>query len=293
MQSAVLDRAAASDTDSRGSCLISMRLALAAGLGGCLMVGLVGCGGATSETAGLTPVLRPACLSPGARPVRDPAAAADPGLVQHLAILRRAQRASDLPVRLKRRLFSSLNLAFNLDRVAMRGIRNLGRAPSGVSFYLVPATVRVPGFACNPPHGPLKPALRQRLHELSEQALLRTQSFGLALAPVPPPGETSGAIYSAGALYADVSANRLIAIFNQPTNRSATLAGVVPDGVSAVRITYARVVRTVRIAAGTNFWATLMPTLVPGYVAEPYRFVWFGSNGQVRGRFDGISETPY
>jgi hypothetical protein len=50
-----------------------------------------------------------------------------------------------------------------------------------------------------------------------------------------------------------------------------TLAGVVPDGVSAVRITYASAV-TVPIAAGTNFWATVMPTLLPGLYAEPYRF---------------------
>jgi hypothetical protein len=272
---------------------MSTRVALAAWLGGCLMVGLVGCGGTSSHTAGSTPLSRPVCPSPDARPVADPAAAADPELVQHVAILRRALRASDLPVRLKRRLFSSRNFAFNLDRVAVRGIRYLGRAPSGVSFYLVPATIRVPESVCHPPQGALRPALRARLRQLSEQALLRTHSFGLALAPVPPPGETSGAIYSAGSLYADVSANRLIAIFNQPTNRSATLAGVVPEGVSAVRIIYAGAVRTVRIAAGTNFWATLMPTLLPGLSAEPYRFVWLGRDGQVRGRFTGINEAIY
>jgi hypothetical protein len=226
-------------------------------------------------------------------PVTDPAAAADPGLVQHVAILRRAQRASDLPVRLKRRLFSSRNLAFGLDRVAVRGIRYLGRSPSGVSFYLVPATVRVADLVCHLPQGPATPAVRHALRLFSEQDLLRTRSFGLALAPVPPPGETSGAVYSAGSLYADVSTNRLIAAFNQPTNRSVTLAGVVPDGVSDVRVTYASAVRTVRIVAGTNFWATVMPTLLPGLSAEPYRFVWLGSDGQVRGRFTDINEAPY
>jgi len=177
-----------------------------------------------------------------------------------------------------------------LDRVAVRGMRYLGRAPSGVSFYLVPATIRAPGFVCQPPHAPPKPA---RLRQLSQQALLRTRSFGLALVPIAPPGEASGADYSAGSLYADVSANRLIAIFDEPTNRSATLAGVVPDGVSAVRIKYASTARTVPIAAGANFWATVMPTLLPGLYAEPYRFVWLGSDGQVRGRFTGIHEAIY
>jgi hypothetical protein len=210
-----------------------------------------------------------------------------------VAILRRAQRASDLPVRLQRRLFLSRNLAFGLDRVAVRGIRYLGRSPTGVSFYLVPATVRVADLVCHPPQGPVTPVVRHALRQFSEQDLLRTRSFGLALAPVPPSSETSGALYSAGSLYADVSANRLIAAFNEPTNRSVTLAGVVPDGVSAVRVTYAGAVRTVRIAAGTNFWATLMPTLVPGRYAEPYRFVWLGGDGQIRGRFTGINEAPY
>jgi hypothetical protein len=210
-----------------------------------------------------------------------------------MAILRRAQRANDLPVRVKRRLFSSRNLAFGLDRVAVRDIRHLGRSPTGVSFYLVPATVRVADVVCHPPQGPATPAVRRSLRLFSEQDLLRTRSFGLALAPLAPPGEASGAVYSAGSLYADVSANRLIAIFNQPTNRSATLAGVVPDEVSAVRITYAGTVRTVLIAAGTNFWATVMPTLLPGLSAEPYRFVWLGNDGRVRGRFAGINETPY
>jgi hypothetical protein len=207
--------------------------------------------------------------------------------------LRRAQRADDLSVRLKRRLFSSHNHPLDLDRVAMRGIRYLGRAPNGVSFYLVPATVRVPAFVCQPPQGPFTPAMRGRLRQLSEQALLRTRRFGLTLVPIPPPGEASGANYSAGSLYADVSANRLIAAFNEPSNRLVTLAGVVPDGVSAVRITYASAVRTVPIAAGTNFWATVMPTLLPGLYAEPYRFAWLGSEGEVRSRFTGIHEAIY
>ncbi len=272
---------------------MSTRVALTARLGGCLMVGLVGCGGTSSHTAGSTPLSRPACPSPHARPVAAPVAAAEPELVQHLGILRRAQRASDLAIQLKRRLFSSRNLAFSLDHVALRGIRYLGRAPSGVSFYLVPATIRVPEFVCHPPQGPLTPAQRARLRQSSEQALLRTHSFGLALAPVPALGELAGAIYSAGALYADVSANRLIAAFNEPGNHAITLAGVVPDGVSAVRVTYASAVRTVRIAAGSNFWATVMPTLLPGLSAEPYRFVWLASDGQVRGRYTGINETSY
>jgi hypothetical protein len=175
----------------------------------------------------------------------------------------------------------------------MRGIRYLGRAPNGVSFYLVPATVRLPGFFCRPPQGPVKPALGQRLHQLSEQAQLRTRSFGLTLVPIPPPGEASGANYSAGSLYADVSANRLIAAFNEPSNRSITLAGVVPDGVSAVHVTYASAARTVPVAPGTNFWATVMPMLLPGLYAEPYRFIWLGTDGQTRGRFTGIHEAIY
>jgi hypothetical protein len=196
-------------------------------------------------------------------------------------------------VRLKRRLFSSRNLAFSLDRVAVRGIRYLGRAPTGVYFYLVPATVRAPDLVCHPSQGPATPARRDAMRQFAEQAMMRTRSFGLALAPVPPPGELSGAIYSEGSLYTDVSTNRLIAAFNEPTNRSITLAGVVPDGVSTVRITYASAVRTVPIAAGTNFWATAMPTLLPGLYAEPYRFAWLGSDGRVRGRFTGINETGY
>jgi hypothetical protein len=269
------------------------RAGLPARLGGCLMLGLVGCGGASGHTAGEIPLPHLACPSPDAFPIADRAGAADPGLVQHLAILRRTQRESDLSGRLRRRLFSSHNHPLDLDRVAVHGIRYLGRSPSGVSFYLVPATVRVPRFVCQPPQGPIKPAPRGRLRQLGEHALLRTRSFGLALVPIPPPGEASGADYSGGSLYPDVNANRLVSIFNEPTNRSATLAGVVPDGVTAVRVSYASAIRTVRIAAGTNFWATVMPTLLPGLYAEPYRFVWLGSDGQVRGRFTGINEASY
>jgi hypothetical protein len=63
--------------------------------------------------------------------------------------------------------------------------------------------------------------------------------------------------------------------------------------VAAVRVTYARAVRVVGIAAGSNFGATFMPTLLPGLSAEPYRFAWLGSEGQVRGRFTGIEESGY
>ena len=50
------------------------------------------------------------------------------------------------------------------------------------------------------------------MRQFAEQAMMRTRSFGLALAPVPPPGELSGAIYSEGDVMVPKLAEASIAI---------------------------------------------------------------------------------
>ena len=240
-----------------------------------LILALLAGGGGSAASSG-------ACPAGPRSPTLDSAATVDPPLVAHLAILRRAQRTGDLPVRLQR----GLATATPLNQIAVRAIRYLGRAPTGERFYLVPATIR--DFLCLP-SGRLTAAQRARWQALRRQIELRTHRLGLALVPVGPdqPGRIA---YGEGSLYQDVRANRLIAIFNLAGNRSATLAGVVPDGVRAVRLTYAARTTTLRVSPGTNFWAARVPGPVPDSHAH---FTWLDSRGSVRGRFLGITEAPY
>jgi hypothetical protein len=198
------------------------------------------------------------------------------GLAEHLAVLRRAQRSTD---RSATQLRAGLSFLTGLDRIAVRSIRYLGRAPLGARFFLLPAAIRDP-FICEPQ--------RPRLEPFAAQIELRTHAVGAALAVVMKPTQHAPILYDEGALYEDVAANRLVAYFNAPGNRTATLAGVVPDGVRGVRVTYGASTTTVPV--GVNFWATTAPALHRGL---NFRFVWLGIGRRVLGRFAGIHEAIY
>jgi hypothetical protein len=215
-------------------------------------------------------------------PILDRSAHPDPLLVKHLAVLRRPQRRRDLPQSLRRGLAGQISL----QRVALSGIRYLGRAVTGERFYLVPATIR--DSFC-PPTGKLTPAQMRRLRTFEQQIALRTHRVGLALVPQGP-GQASEIAYSDGSLYSDVRANHLIALFDGPGNRTATLAGVTPDGVTAVRLTYDAHTTTIRVSAGTNFWSTRVPAPIPDVHA---RFTWMNGHGQIVARFSGLTEALY
>jgi hypothetical protein len=223
--------------------------------------------------------------APKAAPEAAPRAGAQGGLIRHLAVLRRGARGSDLPRSLHGRLFSTHD--FELASVAVHDVRYLGRAPNGIAFYLVPGTVNASQLLCQQSRR-LSPAYLREIQ-------LRTHEYGLALAPVPPGGQTTGLLYSAGALYSDVVANRLIAIFNSRDNRTATVAGVVPDGVVDVVVAFAGIRKTVRVAPGSNFWAAQEPGLgaVRYRYDGTYSFLWLDFHGRTICRFTGIAESSY
>jgi len=168
-----------------------------------------------------------------------------------------------------------------LDRIAVRGIRYLGRTSLGVRFYLLPATIR-DLWLCDPQ----TPAV-QRLERTVEP---RTHAFGVALAVIKERHQHQALLYDQGASYQDVAANRAVAMFDAPGNRTATLAGLVPDGVRAVQIAYASKTVTIRVPVGHNFWAAQVPAMRVGL---EFRFLWLGSKRRVFGRFAGIHEAAY
>jgi hypothetical protein len=233
---------------------------------------------AVAHASAAAPTIPSTCARPSPPPIEDPAAVPEDGLAEHLGVLRRAERSTD---RSATQLRAGLSFLSGLDRIAVRSIRYLGRAPLGARFFLLPATIRDP-FVCEPQ--------RPRFEPFAAQIELRTHAVGAALAVVMKPNQHEAILYDEGALYEDVAANRVIAYFNAPGNRTATLAGVVPDGVRRVRVTYGARTTTVRVAGGVNFWATTVPAQHRGL---NFRFVWLGTGGRVLGRFAGIDEAIY
>lgn len=79
-------------------------------------------------------------------------------------------------------------------------------------------------------------------------------------------------------------------MFNAAGNQVATLAGVVPDSVRTIRLTYYARTTTIGVTPGTNFWSTRVPGPIPDIHAG---FIWMDSHAQTVARFSGVTEAPY
>lgn len=172
-----------------------------------------------------------------------------------LGVLARPQTAADVPER------RYLQTPFARD-IDVKGIRYLGTAPDGQRYYVIPAG----GAGLRPPPEACLRKLPPRLRRSYEHPPRHEPTICVA----------GGGASGCGSL-ADV---RLHGSWGaNGVGRESTIAGVVPNGVRAIRVTYGRSTRTFRVS--DNFFAFRVALEAPQAV-RPDRLVWELDDGSVR-----------
>jgi hypothetical protein len=162
---------------------------------------------------------------------------------------------------------------FTLHRIAVRYVRRLR-----TGYYLLPATVRPSDVTtpvlCRQQRGSREEARRER------RAL---HSYGLYLVSIAPDGSFNTP--------SGLGGRKRELLNNDITNsyadeRHTHLAGLVPDGIAAVRVTFGQ--RTHEDRVTRNLWVIRLPGSIP-----PDRFggittEWLDEHGTVRRSFRGF-----
>lgn len=199
------------------------------------------------------------------------------GLVVQLAVLQRPQDTlTDLPGGTDRPLLRALNR--QARTVAVGSARLLGTLANGTSVYVVPAapaSVRLPR-SCE------RFAL---LRELEKELRRASHELGLAVIQVTLRGKVIGQLAPGSDSLATGSV-----MFEDVTRRSTTFGGVVPDGVSSVRLTYLGISEPdteITVPVSGNTWVRTVSKsqerrAVRSGVEEtlPDRVAWLDGNGQ-------------
>lgn len=172
-----------------------------------------------------------------------------------LAVLARPRTPADVPER------RYLRTSFARD-IDVKGVRYLGTAPDGQRYYVIPAG----GAGLPPPPDDCLRMLPPKLRRSYEHQPRQEPTICIA-------GDGGG---SCGSL-ADI---RLHGSWGaNGTGDRSTVAGVVPNGVHAIRVTYGRSTRT--FAVSDNFFAFRVALEAPQAV-RPDRLVWELDDGTVR-----------
>lgn len=167
---------------------------------------------------------------------------------------------------------------FTLHHIAVRYVRRLGE-----HYYLVPATVRPAGYTtpvlCR---RRTPPGVSRRVERRRERRALH--SFGLYLVSYSRDGghnTPSGLGGRKGRLLGN-------AITNLVEDASHLwLAGVVPDGVASVRLTFKG--RSHTRGVTRNFWVVRLGGSPPPDELEHSTTEWLAADGSVRRAFHGIA----
>jgi hypothetical protein len=195
-----------------------------------------------------------------------------PTLLSQLAVLRHGRRQRT-PL---------MKEYFTLHRIAVRYVRRLDTGPGRVRYYLIPATVR-PSVVTTPVlcrHRPPRGVSRRQ--ELKRERLA-LHSFGLYLVSIYPDGGYNSP--------SGLGGRRPRLLNNEITNliadpRHTWLAGLVPDGVAAVRATFRQ--RSYRYQVTRNFWVVRLPGSIPPDRLDGITTEWLRADGTVRRSFRGF-----